>query len=165
MYYFCRPKSNLYESNLDNTAACGIKHIHDLCMVRTPETPGDEDIIQLAINFRHPIFMVRGVFRILCAGAGKQDRICRKRRSLQPDAVEGHSGSDIPDSIYTDRNGHVQRTKSAMEPHSSLLLPDYGCIFRFLEIIKQKKHKKVWRFKIYLYLCNPKTTTLGSYNG
>ena len=121
----------MYESNLDNTAACSIKHIHDICMVRSSETSGNEDIIELASYHRNTFLMGSSIPGILRSGSCKQDRIHRQRRSVQPHAAQSDSGSDLSDGIYGNRDTDVQRTGTSMEPFCRILLPDYGCIFRF----------------------------------
>ena len=54
---FASLKSTDNESNLDNTTSDNIKCIHDICLVRSPEASGNEDILKLAANCRDTIFL------------------------------------------------------------------------------------------------------------
>ena len=59
--FAARKKICIYESHLDNTPSYSIKRIHDIRMVRPPETSGDEDFIKLAADCRNPVFMGSGI--------------------------------------------------------------------------------------------------------
>ena len=126
------PETN--ESNLDNPAPYNIQRIHDVRMVRTPETSGNEDFFKLAAYRHHPFLMGSRILRILCPGSGEQDRIYRKRRSVQPHAAENNPGSDIPYSLHYPRDCDVQGPAIAMEPFCSFPMPNFGRIFRVFEI-------------------------------
>ena len=47
---FAAQNRNNDEGNLDNTSAYSIKCIHDICMVRPLEAPGNEDFHKLAAH-------------------------------------------------------------------------------------------------------------------
>ena len=104
-------------------------------MVRSSETSGNEDFIKLAADRGHPLFMGSGIPRVLRTGSGKQNRIHRQRGAFQPDAAEGHPGSDIAYSVYGNRDLNVQEPGTPVEPFCSVFLPDSGCFLRFSEII------------------------------
>ena len=115
-----------------------LERLHDVRMVRTPEAPGDEDLNQLAPYRSHTILLGSSVFRILRTGAGKQNRLCRERWSVQPHAAEDHPGSHLPDGIYGHGNRDVQGTDTPVEPFCGFLLPYLGCILRFSEVKTSK---------------------------
>ena len=111
-----------------------LKRLHDVRMVRPPEAPGDEDLNQLAPYRSHTILLGSSVLRVLRTGTCKQDRLCRKRRSVQPHAAEDHPGGDHSYSLYDHGNRNVQGTVAPMEPFCSILLSDHGCFLRFFEV-------------------------------
>ena len=111
-----------------------LERLHDVRMVRPPEAPGDEDLHKLAPYRSDTLLMGSGLLRILRTGAGKQNRLRRKRRSVQPHAAEDHPGGDLSYSIYDHGNGNVQGTVTPMEPFCGILLFDYGCFLRFFEV-------------------------------
>ena len=129
-------------------------------MVRPPQASGNEDIYKLASYPGHTFLMGRRLPRILRPGSGKQDRLYRKRRSVQPDAAEDNPGSDIPDSVYSHGHSDVQGTGPAVEPFCRFLLPDHGrilCIFEVSLNFLIKNFEKIWKYRFFAYLCNPKT--------
>ena len=111
-----------------------LERLHDVRMVRSPEAPGDEDLHKLAPYRSDTLLMGSGLLRILRTGAGKQNRLCRKRRSVQPHAAEDHPGGDLPYSLYNHGNCNVQGTVPPMEPFCGILLPHNGCFLRFFEV-------------------------------
>ena len=95
-FYDCNYKLNITfaaqnkgnnEGNLDNTSAYRFECIHDIRMVRPPQASGDEDFDKLAAYSRHPFLVGSSIPRVLRTGTCKQNRICRERRSVQPDAA------------------------------------------------------------------------------
>ena len=131
-----------YESIFDGPASCDIQHIHDFCMVRTPQASGDEDIYRLACIPGNPVFMGARLLRILRTGAGKPHRLLRQRRSVQHHAAESDSGSCFPDGLHDHRDVPFQGPAAPVEPPGSVRLPDIGCIFRLPEVNFQKNQKK-----------------------
>ena len=111
-----------------------LERLHDVRMVRPPEAPGDEDLHKLAPYRSDTLLMGSGLLRILRTGAGKQNRLRRKRRSVQPHAAEDHSGSDLPHRLHHHGNCNVQGTIAPVEPFCGILLPDHGCFLRFFEV-------------------------------
>ena len=136
------------ESYLDNTPSYSIECVHDIRMVRPPETPGNEDFIKLASYRSHSLLMGRGILRVLRPGTCKQDRFHRKRRSFQPDAAQDHPGSDITDRLHSTRDCNVQRTDTPMESFCCILLSYHGRILRIFEIkvhFFRKTPRKIWK--------------------
>ena len=95
--------------------------------------------------------------RILRTGSCKQDRIHRKRGTVQSDAAQSDSGSHFADRIHYNCNFDVQRSRSAVESFRRILLPHNGSIFRCLEIILQKRKEKFGKQAIgNTYRCGTK---------
>ena len=131
---FAARKNERHESALDCTAAYNIQHIHDLCLVRASETAGDEGFLQLAPHPRHPVLMGGSLLRILRPGTGQQDRVQRKRRTVQHHAAQGDTGSRIPYRVYGGRHPAFQEPDAAMEPFGGIHLPHTRGILRLYEI-------------------------------
>ena len=136
------------KSSLDNITISSIQPLHDLRMVRPPETQRDENLEQLAPHHRHPVFMGNSPLRIHSPGARQQDRLHRQRRSVQHHATQGHPRSDIADSLHTHGNRHVQRTGPAMEPFRRIRMHHSGRFLRLLEINLKIFTKKFGSSKI-----------------
>ena len=136
------------KSSLDHITISSIQPLHDLRMVRPPETQRDENLEQLAPHHRHPVFMGNSPLRIHRPGARKQDRLHRQRRSVQHHATQGHPRSDIADSLHTHGNRHVQRTGPAMEPFRRIRMHHSGRFLRLLEINLKIFTKKFGSSKI-----------------
>ena len=149
------------ESNLDHTSTDRLECIHDIRMVRPPQAPGNENFHKLAPHTRDTFLMGRSLPRILRTSSGQQNRLRRKRRSVQPHAAQSNPGSDLADSLHSHRDRNVQRTVSSVEPFLSLRMPHSSRILRIFKI----KSKKVWRLRKNHYLCNPNRKMVGSYNG
>ena len=111
-----------------------LKRLHDVRMVRSPEAPGDEDLHKLVPYRSDTLLMGSGLLRILRTGAGKQNRLRRKRRSVQPHAAEDHPGGDLSHSLYYHGNCNVQGSVAPMEPFCGILLSYYGSFLRFFEV-------------------------------
>ena len=111
-----------------------LERIHDVRLVRPPEAPGDEDLHKLAPYRSDTLLMGSGLLRILRTGAGKQDRLCRERRSVQPHAAEDHSGGNLPYCLYYHGNSNVQGTVAPVEPFCGILLSYHGSFLRFFEV-------------------------------
>ena len=111
-----------------------LERLHDVRMVRPPEAPGDEDLHKLAPYRSDTLLMGSSLLRVLRTGTGKQNRLCRKRRSVQPHAAEDHPGGDLSYSLYDHGNRNVQGTVAPMEPFCSILLPYHGSFLRFFEV-------------------------------
>ena len=111
-------------------------------MVRPPQASGNEDIDKLAAHPCNPVLVGRRFSRVLRTGSGKQDRIHRERRAVQPDAAEDNPGSDLTHRIYCPGDRDVQGSVAAVEPFRSFLLPDHGGVLRFPEVILQKTQEK-----------------------
>ena len=58
---FAAQNKNYDEGNLDNTSAYSIKCIHDICMGRPLEAPGNEDFHKLAPYPCNPLLMGSGI--------------------------------------------------------------------------------------------------------
>ena len=112
-------------------------------MVRASEAAGDENILQLAADSRHPVLMGRCILRILRPGPRKQDRIHRQWRAVQPDAAESDPGSHIIDGIYRHRHSAVQEPGPGMEPLRGILLPHPGSILRIPQIDARQISEKL----------------------
>lgn len=111
-----------------------LERLHDVRMVRPPEAPGDEDLHKLAPYRSDTLLMGSGLLRILRTSAGKQNRLRRKRRSVQPHAAEDHPGGDLPYGLYYHGNCNVQGTVAPMEPFCGILLSHNGCFLCFFEV-------------------------------
>ena len=111
-----------------------LQRLHDVRMVRPPEATGAEDLHKLAPYRSDTLLMGGSLLRVLRTGAGKQDRLCRKRRSVQPHAAEDHPGGDLSYSLYDHGNRNVQGTVAPMEPFCGILLPYHGSFLRFFEV-------------------------------
>ena len=119
----------------------------------------------------HPILLGSGISRILCPGTGKQDWICRKRRSVQSDAAKNHSGGHFSHCIYRACYSDVQRSKPAVESFCSIFLPDSGCFLRIFEIKAHFSKKSEEKFgskekmRTFAIPNDKNSITVGSYNG
>ena len=153
------------KSSLDHITISSIQPLHDLRMVRPPETQRDENLEQLAPHHCHPVFMGNSPLRIHRSGARQQDRLHRQWWSVQHHAAQGHPGSDLTDSLHSHCHCPVQRTSPAMEPFCRIRMHHPGRFLRLLEINLHFFTKKFGISKIISTFAIPNDKTVGSYNG
>ena len=130
-----------YARYLFRSAAHLFKYLHDLCLVRPPETSGNGCQQTLALDARHSLLLGNCPLRVHLSGARQSSRYCGQRRSVLSHSAQGDTRSHITHRIHIDSNLALQGTASAMEPFGSVFLPPAGGFLCILEIRLQKNRK------------------------
>lgn len=100
-------------------------------MVWAPQVQGNE-LVQQPGAGRYNFYQLgdRPV-RIFPAGTGQPDRVRRKRRSLQPVAIKGYTGSHNPCRVHPVRHCLFQARTATDQPSHRIRVSGPGRIFYF----------------------------------
>lgn len=136
------------ERNIYDIAAFGIKHIHDIRMVRQPVAAPAPHKRLVAHATGHTTLVARGRIGILPAHTGQHHRLRHQRRPLLAHATEGDTRSYLDKRIHHHSHDMLSRATTALEPRSSIPLPRRSRVLRVLEVKAHPNPTKKERNKL-----------------
>jgi hypothetical protein len=123
---------------VDNSSSDRVKHLHDYCLVRTPQAQRCRTLES------HPHQLGHRLLRVLPASAGKPDRL----RHLLAIPTQGDSRDHHPKRLWS-LHRLLLRRATPLEPRGSLLLPHWRSLLHVPQIlISRRTNRKTSRLLI-----------------
>ena len=116
---------------MDNSSSDRVKHLHDYCLVRTPQAQRCRTLES------HPYQLGHRLLRVLPASASKPDRL----RHLLAIPTQGDSGDHHPKRLRSLHRLLLWR-KASLEPRCSLLLPHRRSLLHVPQILTNRRAEK-----------------------
>ena len=136
-HYSLLTNSTPYELHSTHCPPYRVQHIHDPCMVRTPEVAGYAHPARQHTSVCHHTHIVgSGTDGILLHDSGQPLWFPWQRRSILPVPTEDYTGGHNPRGLHHLHRNMLPRRIPALEPPRRLRVYDNGGVFRVLKITR-----------------------------
>ncbi len=129
-----------------NSSSLLFQHLHDVCLVRQPQTQRNAHQHRLAADSRDSRFVGHRAPGVQFHDSREQHREPHQRRAIQPDAAENHPRSDFTHGVHDDCSDRIPYGNAPVESHCRILVHhrrSFLCIFEIAFIATHFSKKKL----------------------